>query len=241
MKLISKLIAFTLLISVISCDEKGKSSDSSDPKKEVTDVIEDYYEAISKADFDKASEFCEGDAQELMEDIAKAFDDNLSRADQDEWESRLEDFKDVKVKSVDVDGDEATVEIEEYNDEEVEYHLIKVKGKWLIEFDRGQLRDMEETLEIFEEIGRYGDRGRYYNEREYEYPSYDYEETLPDIDEDFYYCNDGREIPYSYLNDGDCDCNDCEDENVFFCDDGKAIRRAWVHDDECDCDDCSDE
>jgi len=211
MKLISKLIAVTLLISVISCDEKGKSSDSSDPKKEVTDVIEDYYEAISKADFDKASEFCEEDSQELMEDIAKAFDDNLSRADKDEWESRLEDYKDVKVKSVDVDGDEATVEVEEYNDEEVEYHLIKVKGKWLIEFDRGQLREMEQTLEIFEEIGRYGDRGRNNYEREYEYPSYDYEET-PSYSDDVYYCNNGRAIPWSYVGDEDCDCPDCEDE-----------------------------
>jgi len=103
------------------------------------------------------------------------------------------------------------VEIEQYNDEEEEYHLIKVKGKWLIELDRGQLRDLERVLEEFEDRVRSADRGRYNNEREYEYPSYDYEETLPDIG-DYYYCNDGRSIPWSYVGDNDCDCPDCEDE-----------------------------
>ena len=30
--------------------------------------------------------------------------------------------------------------------------------------------------------------------------------------EDFYYCYDGYEIPSSWVNDGSCDCSECEDE-----------------------------
>jgi hypothetical protein len=29
---------------------------------------------------------------------------------------------------------------------------------------------------------------------------------------DYFYCNDGKEIPYSYVMDGECDCPSCEDE-----------------------------
>jgi hypothetical protein len=30
----------------------------------------------------------------------------------------------------------------------------------------------------------------------------------------FFYCNDGKQISYSWVNDGECDCDSCEDEDL---------------------------
>ena len=35
----------------------------------------------------------------------------------------------------------------------------------------------------------------------------------PSAEPTYFYCNDGKEIPYGWVNDGACDCNSCEDEN----------------------------
>ena len=67
--------------------------------------------------------------------------------------------------------------------------------------------------------------------------------------ETFYICDDGQEIPFRLVNDGDYDCDDGSDEvddpwdesNVFVCDDGDEIPFRWVNDGEDDCDDESDE
>jgi hypothetical protein len=53
-------------------------------------------------------------------------------------------------------------------------------------------------------MGEYNRAMRAYNEV--------YEET-PTYSDEVYYCWDGRAIPWSYLNDGDCDFDNCEDED----------------------------
>ena len=67
--------------------------------------------------------------------------------------------------------------------------------------------------------------------------------------ETFYTCDDGQEISFRFVNDGEDDCDDGSDEvddpwdesNVFVCGDGDEIPFSWVNDGEDDCDDESDE
>ena len=67
--------------------------------------------------------------------------------------------------------------------------------------------------------------------------------------ETLYICDDGQEIPFRFVNDGNYDCDDGSDEvddpwdesNVFVCGDGEEIPFRWVNDGEDDCDDESDE
>jgi serine/threonine protein kinase len=56
-------------------------------------------------------------------------------------------------------------------------------------------------------------------------------------------CSPIKRVPVSWIDDGQCDCDNCVDENTtyFICYDGNMIPEDWVNDDYCDCDDCSDE
>jgi serine/threonine protein kinase len=59
--------------------------------------------------------------------------------------------------------------------------------------------------------------------------------------QDEFVCGSGDTVPLSFINDGDCDCNDCSDENPFECFEEKYIPRKWINDGECDCTYCEDE
>ena len=70
-------------------------------------------------------------------------------------------------------------------------------------------------------------------------------------DEAMWMCDNGEEIPDSWINDGYEDCADGSDEwdtngsdnqpNMFVCDNGEEIPEDWVNDGEDDCADGSDE
>jgi hypothetical protein len=75
-----------------------------------------------------------------------------------------------------------------------------------------------------------------------------FEEMDEDTGEDeVFICDNGEEIPFGWVNDGDQDCSDGSDENgtnqydVFICDNGEEIPFDWVDDGEQDCSDGSDE
>jgi serine/threonine protein kinase len=59
--------------------------------------------------------------------------------------------------------------------------------------------------------------------------------------QDEFVCGSGDTVPLFFINDGDCDCNDCSDENPFECFGGKYIPRNWLNDGDCDCLLCDDE
>jgi len=60
---------------------------------------------------------------------------------------------------------------------------------------------------------------------------------------DIFVCDNGEEIPGSWVNDGEMDCSDGSDESgsTFTCDDGQEIPADWENDGEEDCLDGSDE
>jgi len=71
------------------------------------------------------------------------------------------------------------------------------------------------------------------------------EEIAPE--EDTFVCDNGKEIPAEWENDGEIDCDDGSDENesggdgTYTCDNGQVIPASWVNDGEEDCEDGSDE
>ncbi|MBR68251.1 MAG: hypothetical protein CMA86_01910 [Euryarchaeota archaeon] len=75
-------------------------------------------------------------------------------------------------------------------------------------------------------------------------------ESMPGEDDRVFTCNDGTEVPFSYVNDGEDDCSEGEDEPVyemteyseFYCSaDDEFIPLSWVNDGEDDCSDGEDE
>lgn len=242
MKYTLKLLAVFFLLAAVSCQEESKeTSDSNKPEDEIKELVESYYEALYECDFDKAAEFCARDSRDLMEELADAFYD-LSDEEQDLFlEAVKREELDVKVLSIKVDGKEATVDVQD-DDEEEEIQVVKKGKKWLIDLDRRQLREMQDVVEALDRLSGI--------------EAYDSEE---------FYCRNGESIPASWYNDGECDCDDCSDEpngaselaapsygygygydaygddEVFYCNDGREIPASWVYDGECDCDDCSDE
>ena len=67
-----------------------------------------------------------------------------------------------------------------------------------------------------------------------------------DGSDDIFVCDNGEEIPGSWVNDGEMDCSDGSDESgstgsTFTCDDGQEIPADWENDGEEDCLDGSDE
>ena len=75
-----------------------------------------------------------------------------------------------------------------------------------------------------------------------------WDEEEDDGMEDMFVCDDGEEIPWSWVNDGEEDCSGGEDEDqddgseeMFVCDDGEEIPFDWVNDGEEDCDGGEDE
>jgi hypothetical protein len=90
-------------------------------------------------------------------------------------------------------------------------------------------------------------------------------ESMDDNEEDMWMCDNGEEIPESWVNDGEEDCSDGSDEydndnsddgdhdhdhdnddsdnepDMWMCDNGEEIPESWVNDGEDDCSDGSDE
>jgi hypothetical protein len=231
------LIGLGLASSQVSCQ--------TEEEKAVESVALEVRDAFKQADFDKLAELTHSDFDELMQDVNYVLSDEVLEFAalgegvtlEEMKDQMLKEFKneysDLEIESIDVDGDEAEVVFEDKDGELTGLNLKKENGEWKVYWEGDDLDDMQEMAEVGETI-------RFMIELAGEYSDDDYTEYGYD-DEDVFYCNNGREIPYGYLNDGDCDCNDCEDENVFFCGDGLAITRDWVYDGECDCDDCSDE
>lgn len=55
-------------------------------------------------------------------------------------------------------------------------------------------------------------------------------------------CGDGNYINSAWLNDGECDCDNCADEdNLVRCNNGDVINLAYINDGDCDCYECDDE
>jgi serine/threonine protein kinase len=86
------------------------------------------------------------------------------------------------------------------------------------------------------------------NENSSDYPS----STTPDFSQEDYEsspselgwsCGDGTSINAAWLNDGDCDCDNCADEDgLFKCANGTIIDIDYLNDGDCDCGDiCDDE
>jgi hypothetical protein len=245
MKMIFKSAMLLTVFSLLSCN--------TDEKEAVKDSFDSFFSELEDCRFDKAAKYADGDLVDILEEMAEEYD-ALSRDQRIEFKEYLGDA-DFSIESVEFDGfsifsspEEATIVLD---GKLKEIDLIKKKDTWVIKESNKKIkRLLEEALEELQSYNTYsGDYGYDDNLYSGDYGfddntysgDYGYEDYASDTQR-VYYCNNGREIPYSYLNDGDCDCGgDCEDEYVFICGDGQAITRDWLYDGDCDCNDCSDE
>lgn len=233
MKMILKSAMLLTVFSLLSCN--------TDEKDAVQDSFDSFISELEDCRFDKAAEYADGDLVDILEEMAEEYD-ALSRDQRIEFKDFMGDV-DYSIESVEFDGfsifsspEVATIVLD---GKLKEIDLIKKKDTWVIKESNKKLKNgLEEALEELQSYNIYSDYGYDYDDT---YNDYGYEDYGSDTQR-VYFCNNGREIPYSYLNDGDCDCDDdCEDEYVFICGDGQAITRDWLYDGDCDCNDCSDE
>jgi hypothetical protein len=158
-------------------------------EKAVESVAVEFVEALLKGDFNKIVELTHSDFKETMENVGYLLIDEETKAEVlEEWKK---EFSDLTVESVDVDGDEAQVVFKENDGEYTSIDLKKDDGKWKI-FLKGDVTEWQEMANMGALMRALNDYGE---------------------DDEFFNCNDGSEIPLSFLNDGECDCDDCEDED----------------------------
>lgn len=232
MKLIARILLLTVLFSIASCqdddksnrskDKKEKSRDrndsrserkkSVDPEEEVKAVFDSYIRALSRNDWERAAGYCDRDARRAHEEMAAALY-GLDSYYRDEFAAKMEEIFTLKIISIEIKGDEAKIITDNGQGDREDHIIIKNGKEWLIKFDRRDLRDLESAIEDIRVTASMiremeGARGYEYDDHE---PGYDYDE-YGSSGEDVFYCNNGKEIPGSWVYDGDCDCDDCEDE-----------------------------
>ena len=125
-----------------------------------------------------------------------------------------------------------------------------VTDSFLFPFDSGGGFDSDDLMDVFDSNSE--------EEYLYEYEDIqedvpmDYTEIVPDDSEvdvaaaeggATWSCGDGNTIDAAWLNDGECDCDNCADEDgLFKCANGTIINAAYLNDGDCDCGDiCDDE
>lgn len=117
------------LVFVVGCGNKSESSSKTEKSNDTpTEVCKKIIGAITKGDYDAASEFCHGAQKEEFKSIAREFK-KLSEKDKkeelDRWGKRVWEYQDEKI-----DGDYATVNIIGVNCADIKAHLKKVDGEW---------------------------------------------------------------------------------------------------------------
>ena len=165
----------------------------------------------------------------------------------DDWDNDDEPSVDDMMMMIDQDGDSLI------SWDEFEHFIINEDGGWEDDDDRS------ETQEHF----------NYSDDNQDGYLDIDelsnWIESMDDNEEDMWMCDNGEEIPESWVNDGEEDCSDGSDEydndnsddgdhdhdhdnddsdnepDMFVCDNGNEIPMDWVNDGMDDCGDNSDE
>jgi len=225
MKMIVKSAVLLAVFSLLSCN--------ADEKDAVQDSFDSFINQVEGGHFDRAAKYADGDLVDLLEEMAVEYD-ALSREQQLEFKDYLGEA-DYSIESVEFDGfsifsspKEATIVLEDGNLKEID--LIKKEDTWVIKDSNKKLISaLEDALEVLQSYNTISS--------EYDYDDYG------TYEEDVFYCwGNGSEIPSSWVNDGECDCDDCEDEDELFkCSSGEVIPISWYYDGDCDCNDCSDE
>lgn len=114
MKKFSKILALMLVLTMGVCMFTGCSDES-----KVKGVVEDFMDAMADGDGDDAAEYCKG--AELKSAVRKGAMDC--------------EGMEYEIKDVEVDGNEASVEVEITLDGDTEEDTLKLKkvdGDWLI-------------------------------------------------------------------------------------------------------------
>jgi hypothetical protein len=140
MKPLTNVFFIAAIAAIVTVSCKSKDSTSSDPKI----VLTSFFERLSKKDFDGASQLASKDSKSMLDmmkmgmDMAEKMKGNMS-ADKD----MAEKFKDVKIDEAKIDGDKATVAIENNKtSDKFDFPLVKEDGNWKVDFSMSTLMKM---------------------------------------------------------------------------------------------------
>ena len=165
----------------------------------------------------------------------------------DDWDNDDDPSVDDMMMMIDQDGDSLI------SWDEFEHFIINEDGGWEDDDDRSETQDhfnySDDNQDGYLDIDELSN----------------WIESMDDNEEDMWMCDNGEEIPESWVNDGEEDCSDGSDEydndnsddgdhdhdhdnedsdnepDMWMCDNGEEIPESWVNDGEEDCSDGSDE
>ncbi|MFZ9695701.1 MAG: hypothetical protein ACO3AY_07510 [Chitinophagaceae bacterium] len=236
------VLAFSVLVT-------GCSDSEEKDKIAAQEVTEHFIEALEDGDIREAKKYCNKDTRDLILQYEEGFVDFFERERFNLKEPKITNGKKAKISARG-----RTVNIV--------FKLVKDDSEWKISMD--DLEDWEPSDKTAGE--------RTVPEEAADRPATEADaspqaggEYADDPEEPQFLCDNGQSIPFSWFNDGECDCSDCSDEpyledynetyepgydysdygsaneDVFYCWNGREIPASWVNDGECDCDDCEDE
>ncbi|MDC0059213.1 PGF-CTERM sorting domain-containing protein [Euryarchaeota archaeon] len=163
----------------------------------------------------------------------------------DDWDNDDDPSVDDMMMMINQDGDSLI------SWDEFEHFIINEDGGWEDDDDRSETQDhfnySDDNQDGYLDIDELSN----------------WIESMDDNEEDMWMCDNGEEIPESWVNDGEEDCSDGSDEydndnsddgdhdhdnddsdneaDMWMCDNGEEIPESWVNDGEEDCSDGSDE
>jgi hypothetical protein len=140
-----KFFSFLLLstaVGILSTGCGGGSMSSATPKE----VLEAFFEKLSKKDIDGATKLATKDSKSTMDMMKKGMEMAEKMKDQTkdlEKEDPTEEFRNMEVGEAKITGDVATVPVRnKKKNEEVEFPLKKEDGAWKVDFTMTTLMKM---------------------------------------------------------------------------------------------------
>jgi hypothetical protein len=128
-------IAVTAFVIILSgCQSAG----SGNPK----DVLHDFFNALSKKDFDGAKKYATKDSDGMISMMEMGMK-NMQQMSNDHTDKMLEMINNMKMGDAVIDGDKATITVTDNKSREsTDFLLKKEDGNWKVAFDMSTLMEM---------------------------------------------------------------------------------------------------
>jgi hypothetical protein len=139
---IALLSAAALAVGGCGGDDSGGGGGGGDDESQIRNVITSYAAAVADRDGDKACGYLTDTARQQIEAVADSLDADgcagvMEKLTEQASSDDRDQLKDIKVTSVKIDGDRATVQVEAAGEKGDPSTVVKQDGDWKIDADMG--------------------------------------------------------------------------------------------------------